>query len=117
MTKLTYIDAINAAIEGNMTDEVKDKLTALIASLEKRNKKGGERKPTKTQRENEVLREDIVTYIGENGAQTATQIAVAFTLSNQKASALLTAETKGDAPRLVRFEEKRKAYFRVADGV
>ena len=56
-----------------------------------------------------------MTFIGENGAKSATEVAVYFGLSNQKATALLTAEVKGG--RLVRFEEKRKAFFRVAEGV
>lgn len=36
-TKMTYKAAIENAIAGNITDEVKDKLTALIAQLDKKN--------------------------------------------------------------------------------
>ena len=113
--KMTYVTAIENAINGSVDEMTRERLEELIVSLNKRNKKSGERKPTKTQRENEVLREDIVTFIGENGAKSATEVAVYFGLSNQKATALLTAEVKGG--RLVRFEEKRKAFFRVAEGV
>lgn len=34
--KMTYIDAINMAIEGNLTNEVIEKLKALKIALEKR---------------------------------------------------------------------------------
>ena len=52
--KMTYATAIDSALNGNITDEVREKLEALKVQLAKRN--SGERKPTKTQKENEGLK-------------------------------------------------------------
>ncbi len=111
MTKMTYITAIDSAINGNITEEVLEKLTALKAQLAKRN--SGTRKPTKTQRENEDLKGRIVDALTEEGRKTATEVAEIFGISNQKASALLTALVKeGIVERTV---EKNKAYFSVKE--
>lgn len=113
MTKMTYSVAIDCALNGNVTDEVKEKLEALKAQLEKRNK--GERKPTKAQRENEAMKEDFWAYVSENGAKRANEVAVYFGISGQKASALLNALVKEG--RLDKVVEKRVTYFRVAEGM
>lgn len=113
MTKMTYAIAIDNAINGNITEEVREKLEALKTQLAKRN--SGERKPTKTQRENEGLKEDIWAFVSENGAKRAGDVAEHFDISGQKASALL--KQLVDAERLERFTEKRVTYFRVAEGM
>jgi len=113
MTKMTYAIAIDNAINGNITEEVREKLEALKTQLAKRN--SGERKPTKTQRENEGLKEDIWAFVSENGAKRAGDVAGHFDISGQKASALL--KQLVDAERLERFTEKRVTYFRVAEGM
>ena len=112
MTKMTYAIAIDNAINGNITEEVREKLEALKTQLAKRN--SGERKPTKTQRENEGLKEDIWAFVSENGAKRAGDVAGYFNISGQKASALL--KQLVDAERLERFTEKRVTFFRVAEG-
>lgn len=112
MTKMTYAIAIDNAINGNITEEVREKLEALKTQLAKRN--SGERKPTKTQRENEGLKEDIWAFVSENGAKRAGDVAGYFGISGQKASALL--KQLVDAERLERFTEKRVTFFRVAEG-
>ena len=121
MTKMTYADAINYAIcvlngEEVSTEikcnEVIEKLEALKGQLMKRS--SGGRKPTKTQTENESLKEDIFAYVSENGAKRASEVAVYFGMSGQKASALL--KQLVDAQALERFTEKRVTYFRVAEG-
>ena len=112
MTKMTYSVAIDCALNGNVTDEVREKLEALKAQLAKRN--SGTRKPTKAQRENAALKEDIWAWVSENGAKRASEVAIGFGISGQKASALLT-QLVNDK-RLERFEEKRVAFFRVAEG-
>ena len=112
MTKMTYAIAIDNAINGNITDEVREKLEALKTQLAKRN--SGERKPTKTQRENEGLKENIWAFVSENGAKRAGDVAGHFNISGQKASALL--KQLVDAERLERFTEKRVTFFRVAEG-
>jgi len=111
MKKMTYADAINSAINGNVTDEVKDRLNDLLVSLANRNKKGGERKPTKTQKENEVLKASIMESFGE--AQTASDVAEKFGISNQKASALLN-QLVADSLLKKFTGEKRRTFFEVA---
>lgn len=106
MTKMTYAMAIDSAINGNVTDEVREKLEALKAQLAKRN--GASRKPTKTQKANEGLKDEMVAAISE--PMTAGEVAEHFGISNQKASALLTALVNDG--RLVREVVKRKAYFK-----
>lgn len=105
MKKMTYVDALNVAL--TMVDgEVAEKLTALKAQIEKKN--SAERKPTKTQVANDALKADIVDALTDN--MTASDVAEKFAISNQKASALLTALVKdGLVERTV---DKRKAYFK-----
>lgn len=110
--KMTYATAIDSALNGNITDEVREKLEALKVQLAKRN--SGERKPTKTQKENESLKEDIFAYVSENGAKRAGDVATHFGISGQKASALLKQIV--DSGRLEKYAEKRVTYFKVAEG-
>ena len=91
MTKLTYTAALNTVLANeNLETEVREKLIALVAQLEKRNAKAGVRKPTKTQRENAAVKESIVALLNtiEEPVQ-AKVVAEALTLSTQKVSALL----------------------------
>jgi len=110
MTKLTYVDALNFAIE-NLTDTaVIEKLTALRDQQVKRN--SADRKPTKAQIENERLK-DIVLCALYDKPQTVTEIMASSAelsdLSNQKVSALVNAlVADGKAVKTV---EKRKSYF------
>ena len=111
MTKMTYSVAIDCALNGNVTDEVKEKLEALKAQLAKRN--SGSNKPTKTQRENEGLKESIVAYLEENGAKRANEVGAEFSISGQKASALL--KQLVDCGAVTKYIEKRVTYFKVAE--
>ena len=86
MTKMTYVEAIDLALNGNVNEEVVEKLEALKAQLVKRGsaKKG----LTKTQKENEVLKERVAEILA-NGGMTATELANELGVSCQKVSALL----------------------------
>lgn len=122
MTKMTYAQAIDFATEiikngtadfhGFSADEYIKKLDALKVSLAKRGNKSS--KPTKTQRENASLKEDMWAYISENGAKRATEVAGYFDITGQKASALLN-QLVADG-NLEKYMEKRVAFFRVAEG-
>lgn len=107
MTKMTYVNALDVAINAVADNaEVAEKLTALRAQIAKKNT--AERKPTKTQVANDALKGQIVDALIEPA--TASEVAEKFGISNQKASALLTAMVKdGIVERTV---EKRKAYFK-----
>lgn len=112
MTNMTYAVAIDAAIAAVTDEVVKEKLEALKNQLAKRGSRA--KKPTKTQKENEGLKEDIWAYISENGAKRAGEVAVYFNISGQKASALL--KQLADGGRLEKYAEKRVTLFRVAEG-
>lgn len=107
MTKLTYAVALDVAINAVADEAVKEKLVALKAQIEKKN--SAERKPTKAQVANDALKGEMLSFLVD--AHTATEVAEQFGVSNQKASALLTAMVKGGM--VERFVEKRKAYFKV----
>ena len=115
MTRLTYVDALNVAIEalaGN--DEVVSKLTALRDQTAKRNT--GDRKPTKTQVANEGLKADILAFLADGELHTVTEIMGGVPsladASNQKVATLVTQLVKAEL--VIREEVKRKAYFKVA---
>lgn len=107
MTKMTYAMALDVAINAVSDDAVVEKLTALKAQIEKKN--SAERKPTKTQVANDALKGEMLAFLAD--AHTATEVAENFGISNQKASALLTALVK--AEMVERTVDKRKAYFKV----
>ena len=88
MTKITYIDALNAALTCDLSDEIKEKLTALKEQLVKRNTAKSD-KPTKTQRENAGIKAELLTHITAEGVRCG-DLAAAVGISGQKASALLS---------------------------
>ena len=122
MTKMTYAQAIDFALQllnENVFEGVEEekatameRLEALKAQITKRN--SGERKPSKTQVANESLKSEILDWLTAcDEHQTATDVAEHFGISNQKASALLTAMV-GDK-MVIREVIKRKAYFFVGE--
>lgn len=114
MTKMTYVDAVNFALNVVADEAVKEKLTALRDSLVKRNT--ADRKPTKTQVANEGLKADILAFLADGEKHTVTEIMSGVPslaeASNQKAATLVTALVKAEL--VVREEIKRKAYFSLA---
>jgi len=106
MTKMTYVEAIDLALNGNVNEEVVEKLEALKAQLVKRGsaKKG----LTKTQKENEVLK-DKVAEILANGGMTATELANELGISCQKVSALL--KQMVEAERVAKVKEGKAIRF------
>jgi len=114
--KMTYVNALETVLTGaEMTNEVREKLEALKASLIKRNAKTGERKPTKTQKENAELKAQILDYMTNDYTEPvkAGEIATSFGISVQKASPLLNQMV--EAGLLVKGTgEKRTTVFSVA---
>ena len=94
-TKMTYVDALNTVLtagEGIYSDAVIEKLTSLRDSIVKRNtrKATGERKPTKTQKANAELAENVADFLHNKGvSMTCKEIAEEFEVSTQKMSAIL----------------------------
>ena len=111
MTKnITYIDAINAALTADLSNEVKDKLTALRDQIAKRNATKSD-KPTKTQRENTEVKARILEYLTHTlqGLRCG-EIANEIGISGQKCSALLSQLVKSG--EVVKREgEKRVTLF------
>lgn len=111
--KLTYVDALTVAIDCvALPEDVREKLDALRAQQMKRN--SADKKPTKTQQANEVLKASLLELLQVAGKPlTVSEILQmadhpALT-SNQKVAALL--RLMKDEGSVVRTEEKRKAYF------
>ena len=113
---MTYATAIDNAINGNLDAETIERLEALKVQHEKRNSSGALKKPTKTQRENEVLKGKILDMLGEEvDGMTASEIASALAVHVQKASALLSQLTpeRGDG-RVHRVKEGKVTRFVLA---
>jgi uncharacterized membrane protein YheB (UPF0754 family) len=87
---MTYVTAIDSAINGVVTDEVREKLEALKASIAKRSASKSST-PTKRQKENEGVKARIAEVLSDEG-KTVTQILAEMgdaSLTNQRVSALL----------------------------
>ena len=113
--KLTYVTALTYAIEnGNLPAEIAEKLIALRTQQEKRNT--GEKKPTKVQEANVGIKQVILTALNGQEAKTVSEIQTLAPelaeLSNQKVASLVRQLV--EEGKLIRIEEKRKAYFRLA---
>ena len=124
--KMTYSVAIETAIntlngiEGT-NPEVLEKLTALKASLDKKN--AAPRTLTAQQKKNEQLKEIIVAFLEANSEQgfTVTEIMKAIPEfagdSNQHVSSLLRQLTNPDKTdqrsRVKKYSEKRRTYFQI----
>ena len=86
--KMTYAVAIDNAINGNINDEVVERLNDLKAQLAKRG--SGHKGLTKTQKENEELKNVILENLrAEVDGMTATEVGNSIAVTCQKASAIL----------------------------
>ena len=109
MTKMTYAVAIDNAIAAMGECEAADRLRDLKAQLAKRG--SGSHGKTKTQKENEVMKENIVELLADGGL-TATEVAEAMEVKVQKATALL--KQLVDDGKLVRVKDGRILRFELA---
>lgn len=117
--KMTYVKALEAAIAcESLPNEVREKLSALKEQQEKRN--SAEKKPTAKQTENESLKELILEVITNAGKavtiselQTMNEQLNPTVISNQRVASLVRLMVNDN--KLIRFVEKRKAYFKIAD--
>lgn len=108
---MTYVEALETVIP-MVEGEVAEKLTALKAQMAK---KKGSSKPTKTQLENEKVKEEILSVLlqGEEG-MTCGEITKALEgeYTSQKISALLR-QLVG-AKKVVKTTEKKVSRFELA---
>ena len=114
--KMTYVEALNIAIE-KVDGETKERLEALKGTLEKR---GSNRKPTKTQKANEGVKGTILEALAEIGKPASvTEILATGKFeegtTNQKLTALLRqmVEKDGTVDKTV---DKKRSYFAPAKG-
>ena len=110
--KMTYVNAIDMALEGNLTEEVVEKLEALKVSLAKRNAHKSD-KPTKAQVANEGVKDAIMEFLADGEAHQCKAVAEALGISPQKASALLSQLVK--AEKVEKFAEKRVSFFKAVE--
>lgn len=117
--KMTYVDALTVAIDCvALPEDVREKLDALRAQQMKRN--SAEKKPTKTQQENEVLKGEMLSAMREVGQPvTIKELMVKMeldpmTTSPQKISALMTQMVKANT--VSREVVKHVAYFSAVEG-
>lgn len=107
MTIVEKYEAIIGKVEGVLTPE---EIAFLKERAEMHSKKNANRKPTKAQEENEVIKTAILDFMADGVSRTVTDIQKAVGLdSNQKTSALVRQLKEADL--LVRKEIKGKAWF------
>ena len=116
MTKRDYFSRLIEIVEGAYVDNSTEIVDFLNHEIELLSKKSNVK--TKTQKENESLMEVVFGALAEVGRPvTVTELQGASeevgTMSNQKVSALL--KKLKDAGRVVRVDDKKKAYFSVAE--
>lgn len=115
--KMTQKNALAYVIDNcEVPADVLEKLVSMKAQLEKKSAHKGERKPTKTQIANEGFKAVIVENMEPDRLYTITELSKEIPfgeeLSVQRISALV--RQLKEAGKVVRTEEKRKAYFSLA---
>ena len=113
MTKMTITDQINAIAFDTLTeDQFNFLVERALKSVRKSNgtaKKG----QTKTQKENEGFKAEILNLLTDSEGMTATQVGTAFGWNgSQKASALL--KQMVEAGSVAKVKEGRVTLFKVA---
>ena len=113
MEKMTYVKALEIAIESVADDAVIEKLEALKASIAKKN--SGAKKPTAQQNANAEYKVAIYDFLCEDGtalsiSEIGKNCEAVAELSSQRLTALVH-QLKADG-KVERIEEKRKAYFK-----
>lgn len=116
MTKRDYFSKLIEIVESANVDNSEEIIDFLNHEIELSKKKSNVK--TKTQKENEVLMEVVFNALAEVGKpMTVSELMSANeeigAMSNQKVSALLK-KLKEDE-RIVRVEDKKKAYFSIAE--
>ena len=111
MTQKDYFNEIIAVV----SEVGRDDLVAFCEDrIEKLSRKSGSKKPTKTQVENEGIKDTIVEVLSEVAPATATMIATdpRVNVSNQKVSALL--KQLIEVGKVVKTVDKGKSLFSLA---
>ena len=109
--KMTKVEMFKALLENYAFTE--EEVKFINREIELIEKKNSNRKPTKAQEENAIIKEQIIEFLKSGNAHTVGEIQKAVGLeSNQKTSALV--RQLKEVGLVVRKEEKGKAYFSLA---
>ena len=118
--KMTYAEAITTAIhvleQTDVDPAVTEKLTALKASIEKKN--AAPKTLTAQQKKNETLKDEIVEFLADtpDTGYTVTDMLKEIPAlegdSNQHVSAVMRQLVQ--AQKVERYTEKRRTYFKIA---
>lgn len=117
MEKMTNVKALEYVLTNcaNLPEDVKAKVEAMKASFEK--KSSADRKPTPIQQENMGYKQEILNLLADGNQYTITDIMKGVPslsdLSNQRVSAIV--RQMALSGEVVRVEDKRKAYFKLAE--
>ncbi len=109
MTKATITEQVNAIAFDTLTEEQFNFLKE--RALKSVRKSNGERKQTKRQVENDVIKTQILGMLGDG--MTATQVGEALGVSVQRASALL--KQMVDVAEIARVKDGKTLLFKVAE--
>ena len=112
MTQRDFFNEIIALAEANEREDIVEFAKGRIAVLDK---KSGNKKPTKTQEENEVLKGVILETLTNEGvtvSELQSKNEVLGTLSNQRVSAILR-QMVADG-KVAKTIEKKKSFFSLA---
>ena len=114
-SKVTFKDYYNAIIELAKANDREDIVAFAEGRIAQIDKKNSNRKPTKTQEENEVLKGVVLSVVTDEPATVSEIMAKDATLgglSNQKVTALLKALIEDGA--VVKTKDGRKTVFTLA---
>lgn len=115
MTQRDYFNEIIALATENGRDDLVEFAKGRIAILDK---KKGSSKPSAKQEENEVIKNDILAFLADNGGITVSEMIKNEKFadySSQKMSALLSQLAK--AEKVVKVMDKKRALFSLAEEV
>lgn len=113
-----YTDIINVLNGGEPTIPLEDSVQFLESRISQIDKKSANKKPTKKNEENEVLKSTIVTILTELGnpvtaSEILTDNRIPDGTSLPKVTSMLTALVKEQV--VTRVVDKRKAYFSITE--
>jgi hypothetical protein len=115
MTNKVALEIAIEAVRATGNEEAVAKLEKILEQTIKKN--SAERKPTATQTANEGLKNVILTHLAGGASATISQMMKEIPelegLANQKVTALV--RQLKDEGKVIRFEEKRKAFFKLAE--
>lgn len=88
MAKYTVREFLLNIIDGKITEDDTIMAKVMLEKLDERNEKR-KNTPTKTQKENAPIKEQILSYVVEHPGTSAAIVGTAMNITTQKASALL----------------------------